>query len=141
MVPQAISIGINRPMNIKISIGTVAILQPCKIPSSICAHFVPVAISRMTAKAMENTKVRWISGEYPRTSCAIITTNKNAIITMEMPNDGFLIVFSFISLFGLFCFTTALLSYVCPIISCCSFTFCFIFCFIPCLSQKKKEEF
>jgi hypothetical protein len=56
MVPDAIQDGINAPMSIKIIMGIVAILHPWMTPSSILFHRVPVNISKMVAKAMENSK-------------------------------------------------------------------------------------
>lgn len=98
MVPQAISIGISMPINMRIIIGTVAILQPWRMPSSILFHFIPVAIRTMTAKVMAKTRVICISGEFPVASCAIITKNINEIIAKEVTKDGFFIDCSFIFL-------------------------------------------
>jgi hypothetical protein len=62
IVPEAIQVGISIPMNIRIIMGIVAILQPWMTPSSICFHFMPFSINTSVAKVIEKTNVKWMSG-------------------------------------------------------------------------------
>lgn len=107
------------------------------MPAAIVAKALAcLAINTMTAKVMAKTRVTCISGEFPVTSCAIITKNINAIIAKEVTKDGFFIDCSFIFLVSCAFSGQPSPFFFFSIISASGFTSCFTLCFTPRLSCK-----